>query len=371
MKYMITILKVCMNIIYHFFKMFKTKEKITFISRQSEKAGIDFILLSEEIKKIKPNLTIVILNKEIKKGIVEKIKYVFHMFLQMYHIATSKVVILDGYCIAISILNHKKDLTVIQLWHALGSLKKFGYSAVGKATGRSEKIAKLMNMHENYTYILVSSEISKNFFQEAFHAKEDQMLVMSLPRVDYLLSEQYKEEMKKEFYNQYKEWDDNKKNILYCPTHRQNAAIKIENVVNAVDLEKYNLIIKLHDGQEFVYTNNKIFNEKTHFTGMHLLHIADYIITDYSAIVYEASIVQKPIYFYTYDYDAYASDRGFYIDYQTEMPGVISKDIHEIINLIDENKWNRQKVIEFRDKYINDVTGNATNKLANFVLKQL
>ena len=34
-----------------------------------------------------------------------KFKYFLHMFVQMYHIATSKVVILDSYCIVVSILN--------------------------------------------------------------------------------------------------------------------------------------------------------------------------------------------------------------------------------------------------------------------------
>ena len=58
---------------------------------------------------------------------------------------------------------------------------------------------------------------------------------------------------------------------------------------------------------------------------MELLHVADYIITDYSAIVYEAAITQKPIYFYTYDYEEYQINRGTYIDYMSEMPGPICK----------------------------------------------
>ena len=99
------------------------------------------------------------------------------MFKQMYHIATSKIVVLDGYCILISILKHKKDLKVIQLWHALGSLKKFGYSSLDKRDGRGKKIADLMNMHKNYSYILTSSEVSRPFFREAFNAKDEQMVV--------------------------------------------------------------------------------------------------------------------------------------------------------------------------------------------------
>ena len=45
----------------------------------------------------------------------------------MYYLATSKVCVLDGYCIPASILKHKKKLKIIQIWHASGAIKKFGY----------------------------------------------------------------------------------------------------------------------------------------------------------------------------------------------------------------------------------------------------
>ena len=141
MEYCIKVFKFLMNFIYKLFKLFKTKNKITFISRQSNNISIDFKLLVEEIKKESPNSKIVVLNKELNKSIISKIIYFFHMFAQMYHIATSKVVILDGYCIMISVLKHKKDLKVIQIWHALGSLKKFGYSTLGKNDGRDSKLS--------------------------------------------------------------------------------------------------------------------------------------------------------------------------------------------------------------------------------------
>ena len=40
------------------------------------------------------------------------IDYGLHMLVQMYHLATSDVAILDSYCIAVSVLHHKKSLLV-------------------------------------------------------------------------------------------------------------------------------------------------------------------------------------------------------------------------------------------------------------------
>ena len=109
-------------------------------------------------------------------------------------------------------------------------------------------------------------------------------------------------------------------------------------------MENYNLIIKLHDGTEIVYIEEQKIQKESHFSGMELLHIGDYIITDYSAICYEAAVSKKPIYFYTYDYEEYMKDRGIYIDYKKEMPGPISKDFKEIIKLIKEKQYDIRKI---------------------------
>lgn len=369
MSFLIRCFKLFMNFIYSILKLFKTQNKVTFISRQSNEINIDFELIVEEMRKKDSNIKIVILTKRLEKSLLSKIKYFFHMFIQMYHIATSKVVILDSYCIMVSILKHKKNLRVIQIWHALGSLKKFGYSALDQNDGRSTKIAKLMNMHKNYTYILTSSETSKPFFQEAFQAKNEQMKVMSLPRVDFLQDEVSKKKIQEKFYRIYPKANNQKKNILYCPTQRKNNGIDIQKLIDVTDTEKYNLIIKLHDGQEFIYVDNHNISKNINFTGMEFLHIADYIITDYSAIVYEAAIVEKPIYFYAYDYDTYMDDRGWYIDYKREMPGPIEKDIGEIMKLIEEEKWNKQKVIDFKRKYIDDLSMGVTKKIVQLILE--
>lgn len=368
MSFFIKCFKLFMNFIYSIFKLLKVQNKVTFISRQSDNISIDFQLLVQEINRQETNIKTVVLTKKLKKTFISRLMYFFHMFIQMYHIATSKVVVLDSYCIMISILNHRKELKIVQIWHALGSLKKFGYSSLDKNDGRSSKMAKLMNMHKNYTYILTSSEISKQFFKEAFKAKEEQMKVMSLPRVDFLQDEVSKKKVQERFYQIYPDANNQKKNILYCPTQRKNGTIDIQKIVKAVKFDCYNLIIKLHDGQEYVYVDNQNVCKNANFTGMELLHIADYIITDYSAIVYEAAIVEKPIYFYDYDYDTYMDDRGWYIDYKKEMPGPIKKDIYEIMKLIEEDKWNRQEVIDFKRKYIDDLSENATKNIVNLIL---
>ena len=356
----IKIWKLINSFIYAFLKILKTRNKITFISRQTNGENLDFNLIIKELKRQNIDIETVVLNKKIGKNLKSVISYMFHMYKQMYHIATSKTVILDGYCIAISNLKHKKDLKVVQIWHALGALKKFGYSILDQEEGRSTKIAKLMNMHKNYTYILTSSQITKEFFKEAFNAKEEQMVVLGLPRIDFLKSEYYNNLTQNRFFKKYPNMNNSKKNILYVPTKRNTNINKkdLNKIIYSINYEKYNLIIKLHNGSGLLYIDNKFYSKEKDFLGLELLHIADYIITDYSAITYEAAITGKPIYFYAYDYEEYVGNRGFYIDYNTEMPGPISNDINEILKLIDNNVMFNDKTKAFLDKYCPvDLTG--------------
>ncbi len=359
---------IILNCIYFFIKLFPIqKNKITFISRQANEVSLDFKMIIKELKNRQPNVKTVILCKRLESGLTNQIKYLFHMFRQMYHIATSRVVLLDSYCIPVCVLKQKKGLTVIQIWHALGSLKKFGYSTLDKKDGRSSKLSKAMKMHCNYNYILTSSKTSKVFFQEAFNAKSEQMKVMNLPRVDFLKSKEEAQKVKERFYEIYPETKNNKKNILYCPTQHSGKKVPIEEIVKQIPFEQYNLIIKLHNGTEIIYVDNKKIEKNKNFTGMEFLHIGDYIVTDYSAIVYEAVITKKPIYFYAYDYETYMNDRGTYIDYKKEMPGPICENFEEIINYIKRDIYDKEKEEKFCLKYVENLDENATEKLVNFI----
>ena len=95
--------------IYAPMKCLKTKNKIVYISRQFNSPTLDFIKLKEEIQTIDSSVQNIFLTKRIEKGLKNTIFYLFHMVRQMYHIATSKIVIIDTYCIAVSVLQHKPE----------------------------------------------------------------------------------------------------------------------------------------------------------------------------------------------------------------------------------------------------------------------
>ncbi len=370
MSILISLFKIIMNIIYFFIKLFPTKDKITMISRESNNEVLDFKLLREELEK-RNDYKVVVLCKKLEGNIFNKIGYLFHMFRQMYHIATSKVVILDTYCICISVLKHKKNLKVIQIWHSMGTMKKFGYSAMGLDEGRSEKISRLMNMHKNYDYIFASSEAYKDHLAKGFNYDEKFIYTFPLPRYDLLIDKAYDSECKKKIYNKYTILKK-KKNILYCPTFRKNnnsLESAIRNLIKVVDYSKYNLIIKLHplDETKVDIDNDSIIVDKS-FSTSEMLCVSNYVISDYSCVIYEAAVKNIPIHFYNYDYDEYDLKRGLAIDYYKELPGVISSNPKDIIDGIEYSEKEMKDLVKFSNKYVRP-TKNATGDIVDFIYK--
>lgn len=358
-----------MGFIYFFMKLFKTKNKITFISRQGNKNSLDFELVQNEIRKMDKSVQIVALNRRFRDidPMKEKISYCFHILVQMYHIATSKVVVLETYCMPISMLHHKKSLKVIQMWHALGSLKKFGYSIEHKKEG--SRLAKIAKMHKNYDMILTSSEESLKNFSEAFHYPKEYFKILPLPRVDYLMDKKKQEEIKKNLQKEYSILTK-KKNIVYAPTFRKTKEDinKIKELMDAIDYEKYNLILKLHPLTKIELSDTRPILDKKHPT-IDWLSTADIVITDYSAIVYEAALLKKRIILYAYDLKTYEGNRDFYLDYKKEMPGTLVINKKQLQASLLKEEQTIEKTISFSKTYVDYHGQNCTHILAKLILK--
>lgn len=368
MAVIITIFKFFLNLIYDFMKIFSVKKKVVILSRQSNEKTLDIKLLEEEIVKQDQKMEVVCLCRSIKESFTGKIRYMLHMMRQMYHIATAKIVVVDGYCMGVSLLKHRKDIVVVQMWHALGSLKKFGYSIFGKEEGHNEKMARLMNMHRNYDIVFTSSSVCIKNFAEAFDCSENIIHVESLPRVDVIRDKKHYRNTREKILKTYPQMQE-KKNIVYAPTFRKNEGIEraaIEKLIDSVDLCKYNLIIKTHPLTSLDIRDSRVIND-IKYSSIDMFTAADFIILDYSAIVYEASLMEKPVFFYVYDFDKYKEGRDFYINYEKEMPGFISRYPHEVIDAIRSEQYDIKRIRDFADKYI-EKRNNCTYDMVRFIL---
>lgn len=366
--------KAFLNLIYAIIKMIPTTNQIVFMSMQSDLPSLDFKLLAEGINNKKLDIELIFLCKKMNSNLSKKtdyIKYVFnmigYMFKAMYYLATSKVCITESYCVPISILRHKETLKIIQIWHASGAVKKFGYQCLDTEEGKSREIAELMGMHKNYNYVIAPSEITRNIFSEAFNIDKEKVIKLGLPRLEYITNSKY--DKSEEIYEKYPELKE-KKVILYVPTFRKGKNVNIDELLNyLIDKNKYKLIIKLHPLEDANVPDDYLVDSS--YTSFDLIKIADYIITDYSILSIEASVLEKPVFLYLYDLEEYDRNRGLNVDLCSELKTFTTKTFSDIMSKIENNDFDIDEVIKYKEKYIEIDTKNTTEKLCDFILKLL
>ncbi len=379
MKILTCIARAILNFIYTIMKLSKVRRKVLFLSRQADSPSLDIMMLADEIKREHPDYEALVLCKKIGGGFFGTFKYCFHMLKQMKELATSEVVILDSYSIVISLLKHRKSLRVIQMWHSVGTMKKFGYSILDKPEGTSKKVAEAMRMHKNYDYILCAGEGYKSHIADGFGYTTDIVKILPLPRVEALQDEAFATATRKKVFAQYPELaGDNKKNILYVPTFRKGKEEEkefkeaVSNLIAAFEPYngKYNLIVKAHplsgvDGMVFTAENGKALGSG--ITSFDMLFAADYVISDYSCIIYEAAILHLPLFFYTYDFETYLATRDMYIDYKKEIPNDMYADPTKLFEAIDNGHFDMARQDAFLKKYVDYERPHITSDIVQLI----
>lgn len=361
--------------------MKKKQAKIAIISRESNSKTLDVAMLEEELLRRGCNVTV--LSKLLtKEKSLKALGYLGHVVRQEAAIAASDVVVLDTYCIPASMIPHRKGTKVVQMWHALGAIKKFGWQTVGKEGGSSEKTARLMRMHHGYDYVVCSSDVTADHFSEAFKTDRSKIVKYGLPRIDYINSVvrgARHDETAAKILAGYPQLKGEKKTVLYAPTFRRGKAVDVQSLIAAFDPEKYNIAVKLHPlyrGEAISAAkagSNVIFDEE--FSSYDWLAISDIVISDYSSYVIESTLADKPLFIYAYDLEEYEANTGLNIDFDSEpIAPYVFRDAAALAEAAGRDDYDLDAMRAFRDRYIDIDTGDGSSEnyctaaLADFIL---
>src|SRR5699024_10322025 len=208
-------------------------------------------------------------------------------------------------------LNFKKKQTIyLNTWHgtplkyignAVAERKDFDFSAIN--------------------YFCYSGNYEKEIYKRDFNIPENNLLLSGLPRNDelYNVSPEIIKKYKKEL-----NIPRDKKVILYAPTWRDSKnkgnnyslspPIDVSFIQRELE-EDYIFMLRTHS-----YTNNLMgvkfndfFRDFSEYPEINkLLIAADILISDYSATIFDYSILEKPIICFAYDYKQYSEERGLY-----------------------------------------------------------
>lgn len=290
-------------------------------------------------------------------------------------LATAKYVFVDDASLILSSIPLRKETVAINLWHACGAFKKFGRSTAELKFGSSAATLDKYSNYGNLTHVTVSSPEVIWAYEEAMHLPKGIVKATGVSRTDQFYDKEFVESRKQKLYEIMPE-AKGKKVILYAPTFRGHVATA--SSPDRIDFERfcrelgneYVIVCKHHP---FVKNPPIIPEELQHFARdltkylsiEDLLCCADICISDYSSLVFEYSLFEKPMIFYAYDYDNYCDWRGFYYDYSEFTPGPVVQTEDELLNSIKniDTQFDKQKVIDFKEKFMGSCDGHATERI--------
>ncbi|WP_156837201.1 CDP-glycerol glycerophosphotransferase family protein [Nesterenkonia alba] len=310
-------------------KLLPVQKKVVLMTRDLRQSRVDFALLKEAISSHHPEYRIkVIRHKKLSAG------YLIAALREMYHLATCRGILVDGYIIPVSVLNHRKDLPVGQIWHALGGFKNFAYMVTGTPEGPDPKVAQVMRMHQNYTFMCAAGTVPTEIFARAFHIDRELIKPLGAARIDYLLDEQRTAAAREKILTRYPELATGR-TVLYTPTSRRGRGIPYQRLAAAFaqqadDADTLVIIPHPQDKTELPADNGTLIG--TEFNVLDWLTVADVVITDYSAVTYEAALLDIPTVYWAYDLEEFRASRGLPMEnYEEAVPGPVVKTSKEAV----------------------------------------
>lgn len=298
------------------------------------------------------------------------------LFKELFAIAGAKYLILDDYFLPVYLIKPAKSLKVIQLWHAAGAFKKFGYSTVDKAFGPDKGYLKIIPVHSNYTHVYVSSPNVVPHYAEAFNMPAEKIYPLGIPRTDMFTNQKHKWETIEKIRRQYSGAIADKTVILFAPTYRAANKQKesdvdfIEMLAKlAADLDSGKIIVYkphpylINESLEQLKKYDNIIVAKDHTVNEWML-AADAFITDYSSAIFEFALLKKPLAHFVPDLAEYEKGRGLYYPIEEVSDGEIIHHYGYLVKWINSRtkneSWDTERMLSFNFSNISCTTKQIT-----------
>lgn len=295
-----------------------------------------------------------------------------------YYLATSDIILIDDYYPEIYKVDYPEHVKILQVWHACGAFKSLGFERLGKPGAPPFNT----RVHKCYTHVPVSSYHSAKHHAEGFAISESKFYPVGIPRTDVFFNEEYKKKTRERMLEEFKPCKKAKKVYLYAPTFRGDNALNAYFPFDKLDLERWGeflrregsvLIIKLHPfvtkRVEIPESFKDIIIDATDYREVNdILFIVDVLITDYSSIIYEMSLLNKPMLFFAFDRKYYEATRDFYESYDELVPGKIVYDFDELMEAMENEDYQFDKIAAFVKKNFTYTDGKATDRVIDHLI---
>ena len=314
-----------------------------------------------------------------KSKVKAKIKYQI-TFMKLF--AKCRALFLVEYFPLAYLVKPRKETDVIQLWHGCGLMKRMGYAVTSTKWGQSEKQMKRYPMHTSYSLVCTTSPRVRDGFIEAFRCNPEVVKNIGSPRTDIYFDKEFKFNA----LNKVRELIPNikgKKIILYAPTFRGQSIPKsyldspIDYFLLKTQLsEDFVVLTKFHPlmagigltETQRLRAKGFVYDVTDLLTPEEALCSADILISDYSSIMFEYLLLERPVISFIYDLDTYISDRGLFAPYDQLAPGPYVFDQDELTKaILTVDEWfDVERIREYKNKFMSACDGHSTERIYKY-----
>ena len=360
------------------------KSKIVFIEVREPAISGSFRIIYDRLK---ADGEYRISEQYLRTSFTGKRDYVRRVIRMLKDIATAGTVFLNDSTNALGHITLRKDTKLIQLWHGCGAFKKFGLAVGELKFGESSDEIRKYPYHKGYSLVTVSAPEVEWAYEMSMDIPKESGIVkgIGVSRTDVFFDEAFLSSARERVRKTVPEAGD-RKIILYAPTFRGRVAtaeapdrLDIGYMKEKLSTE-YFLLIKHHP---FIKNRTQIPEELSSFARDvsdeleidGLIASADVCISDYSSLVFEYSLMDRPMIFFAYDIEDYSDWRGFYYDYTEMTPGPVFTETREVADYILAlperfEEHDREEVRAFRQKFMSGCDGHATDRIIEFMKKK-
>jgi CDP-glycerol glycerophosphotransferase (TagB/SpsB family) len=295
-------------------------------------------------------------------------------------IARARVIVIDDYFFPLYVVTPRTGTTVLQTWHASGAFKRFGHSVRNATFGADAALTRRVRIHANYDVCLVGSAEAAPWYAEAFGLPLDRFRWdLGIPRTDPLVDPDVRAAAERSVRERHG-IPDGRRVILWAPTFRGDRVTDARDP-GALDLSRLAsvlgddnvLLLRLHP---FVRASTRVPAGATAFVRdasgdpdiNELMLAADVLVTDYSSLIFEYSLLERPMAFFAPDLDAYERERGFYVDVRSWVPGPVFTTTDELASWLRDGVPDLDRVRRFRASAFAVADGRATERVVDRVI---
>ncbi len=235
-------------------------------------------------------------------------------------------------------------------------------------------------MTANYDLVLVSGSAAAGAFAEAFRVPRERVSsAIGIPRTDVFFDPAGHARAEEAVRARYG-LTAGRRVLLYAPTFRgtgprdaRDAGLLDVAALHATLGDGWVLLLRLHPliataatlppGLEAFAIDVSGWPDMNE-----LLLVADVLVTDYSSVLFEYALLERPMAFLAPDADAYTAERGLYLDLRTDLPGPVFATTAELAAHLVSGTFDPEHTRTFARRWFDVADGRAAARFVERVV---